>query len=112
MCAMVRSSPASARYTLEDQERMARARNYFAWQYRVAARELGQRVIEIGCGIGNFTGMLLDREAVIAVDAESGCIERLRQRYPNQANLDAFTCDWNAPGFPELASFHADSCVC
>lgn len=112
MCAMVRSSPASARYTLDDQERMVKARNYFAWQHRLIARELGRRVVEIGCGIGNFTGLLLDREAVIAVDAEPTCIERLKQRYPNQVNLHAFAYDWTSPEFPELASFRADSCVC
>ena len=103
-------TPAS--YTLEDQERMTKAENYFAWQYRLAAKELGRRVIEIGCGIGNFTGLLLDREAVIAVDAEPGCIERLKQRYPDRRNLHAFTCDLAAPEFLELASFRADSCVC
>ena len=46
-------------YTLEDQERMSRAENYFAWQSRLVARELGRRVVEVGCGLGNFTGMLL-----------------------------------------------------
>ena len=47
-------------YTLEDQERMAKAANYFAWQHRLVTRELGRRVIEIGCGIGNFTRLILD----------------------------------------------------
>ena len=31
---------------------MAKARNYFAWQSRMVMRELGQRVVEVGCGIG------------------------------------------------------------
>ena len=100
-------------YTLEDQERMARAANYFDWQHRVVARELGRRVIEIGCGIGNFTGLLLDAcEAVAAVDVEPGCIDRLRERYSGRANLEAFPCDVMAPQFFDLQSFRADSCVC
>jgi len=99
-------------YTLADQERMARAANYFAWQHRLVTRELGQRVIEIGCGIGNFTRLILDREAVLAVDAEPGCIERLRKRFPDQSNLQAVACDVMAPEFNELQSFRADSCVC
>lgn len=99
-------------YTLEDQERMAGARNYFAWQGRMVTRELGQRVVEVGCGLGNFTRMLLDREAVIAVDAEPGCMQRLKQRYPNQRNLLAFACDLTSTVFPELAKFRPDSCVC
>jgi ubiquinone/menaquinone biosynthesis C-methylase UbiE len=99
-------------YTLEDQERMARAANYFAWQHRLVTRELGRRVLEIGCGIGNFTRLMLDREAVLAVDAEPGCIERLNQRFPDRANLQAVACDVMAPEFSDLQSFRADSCVC
>lgn len=107
---------ATATYTLEDQERMARAANYFAWQHRLVTAELGRRVIEIGCGIGNFTRLLLDREAVIAIDAEPRCIDRLNQRFPDRSNLHAFPCDIITPQFAgvsaELQSFRADSCVC
>ncbi len=99
-------------YTLEDQERMARAANYFAWQHRLVIREVGRRVIEIGCGIGNFTRLMLDREAVLAVDLEPGCVERLQQRFPERPNLRAVACDVMAPEFSELQSFRADSCVC
>jgi SAM-dependent methyltransferase len=99
-------------YTLEDQERMSRAQNYFAWQSRLVTRELGQRVVEVGCGLGNFTGMLLDREAVVAVDRETDCIQRLKARYPGRDNLHAFACDAGSPAFSGLARFHPDSCVC
>jgi SAM-dependent methyltransferase len=99
-------------YRTEDLERMARARNYFAWQGRLVKRELGRRVVEVGCGIGNFTGLLLDREKVIALDREAACVERARHRYPNQANLRLVTCDAGAPEFLELARFEPDSCVC
>lgn len=99
-------------YTLADQERMTRAENYFAWQRRLVARELGRRVIEIGCGIGNFTRLLDDREAVLAIDVEPGCIARLQQRLPDRPNLRALACDVMAPEFSDLQSFGADSCVC
>jgi ubiquinone/menaquinone biosynthesis C-methylase UbiE len=99
-------------YTLEDQERMTRAANYFAWQHRLVTRELGRRVLEIGCGIGNFTRLLLDRDAILAVDAEPGCIERLKERFPNRSNLTAVACDVMAPEFSEFQSFRGDSCVC
>jgi SAM-dependent methyltransferase len=99
-------------YNIEDQERMSRAKNYFAWQSRLVLRELGQRVVEIGCGLGNFTGMLLDREIVIAVDSEPACIQRLQERYPNQKNLRAFVCDVSRSELSHLAQFQPDSCVC
>ncbi len=112
MSALRQSRPAPPNYTVEDQERMAKAANYFAWQHRLVAKQLGRRIIEIGCGIGNFTRTLLDREAVIAVDIESACIERLRQRFPGQPNLHVASCDLTTPEFLKLAAFHADTCVC
>lgn len=106
------ASAVSSTYTLEDQERMTRARNYFAWQARLVRQELGRRVVEVGCGLGNFTGMLLDRDAVVAVDSEPACVERLKERYPNRSNLQVFPCDAGSPEFRGLARFRADSCVC
>jgi SAM-dependent methyltransferase len=98
-------------YTLEDQRRMSLATNYFAWQSRLVLPELGQRVLEIGCGIGNFTSQLLDREAVIALDIEQGCIEALNARYPDAKNLHTITADTSGD-LTALKAFHPDSCVC
>jgi SAM-dependent methyltransferase len=56
--------------------------------------------------------MLLDREAVIAVDSNPDCIQRLKQRYPDRNNLHAFACRADSPAFSDLARFHPDSCVC
>lgn len=91
---------------------MAKARHYLAWQRRLILPELGQRVVEVGCGGGNFTGELLDRQAVIAVDIEPGCIESLRERYPRQPNLHAFVCEPASAIFADLGRFRPDSCVC
>ena len=99
-------------YALEDQELMSRAKNYFAWQARVILPELGRRVVEVGCGTGNFTGKLLDREAVIAVDIEPACVERLRERYPGFPNLHTMVCEPESPEFLALTRFEPDTCVC
>ncbi len=87
---------------------MARAANYFAWQSRLVLRHLGRRVVEVGCGIGNFTGMLLDRDVVVAVDVEPACVQSLRERYPDRPNLHAFV----AEDIRSLARFAPDSVVC
>jgi SAM-dependent methyltransferase len=91
---------------------MAKAKNYLAWQGRLILPELGQRVVEVGCGVGNFTGQLLDREAVIALDPEPDCIARLKQRHPARGNLEALVCDPCEACFADLVRFHPDSCVC
>jgi 2-polyprenyl-3-methyl-5-hydroxy-6-metoxy-1,4-benzoquinol methylase len=105
-------STRNSAYTIEDQERMTRAKNYFAWQHRLVAPHFGRRVVEVGCGVGNFTGTLLDCEIVVAVDVEPGCIARLRQRYSNRSNLHAFAIGADTDAFCELARFSPDSCVC
>jgi SAM-dependent methyltransferase len=91
---------------------MAKARNYFAWQARLVMPELGARVLEAGCGTGNFSRWLVDRTAVMGIDSDEVCISRWRERYAGRTNLEARVCDLDSPEFQELSRFRADSCVC
>jgi SAM-dependent methyltransferase len=99
-------------YLLADQALMAHAKNYFAWQARLVLPELGQRVLEVGCGTGNFTQTLLDREMVIAIDHEPACVGRLAERFPGQPNLHTRICSPAEDTFRELAHLRPDSIVC
>jgi ubiquinone/menaquinone biosynthesis C-methylase UbiE len=103
---------AAAKYTLRDQELMKAARRYFAWQAKLVRRELGRRVIEVGCGVGNFTRHLLDRELVVALDVEAGCLERLRRDLGNPANLICRELDVSDADFLSLREHSVDSVVC
>jgi SAM-dependent methyltransferase len=102
----------TAEYTVLDQERMKLARNYFAWQSRMTLPHLGQRVLEIGCGMGNFTAHLTDREAVLGIDVVPDCIEGHRQNLGAFPHIRALVQDVLDPEFLSLASFHPDSIVC
>lgn len=106
-----------ASYNMADQSRMAAAVNYFAWQARLVKPELGRRVLEIGCGSGNFTGMLLDREAVFALDIDPQCIERISQRFRDRGNIRAAVCNASEllgeqRVLDEVRQFQPDSLVC
>jgi SAM-dependent methyltransferase len=91
---------------------MGRARNYAAWQRRLVEPWLGRRVLEYGCGLGNFTAALLDRDIVVACDTEPQFVDALRQRFPEQGNLHFFAGDTLSPEFPALLRYELDSCVC
>lgn len=92
---------------------MSAAKNYFAWQARLALPKLGRRVLEIGCGTGNFTAHLMDRELVVALDHEPRMLDRLRGRFPNARNLrPTFAEAENEESVAQLATFDLDSCVC
>jgi SAM-dependent methyltransferase len=101
-------------YIVEDLRRMSKAKNYLAWQRKLVLQEIvgKKRVVETGCGIGNMTGALLDRELVIALDIEAQCVEELRRRYVGQPNLKTLVSEPGAPGFSSLAGYDPDACVC
>lgn len=103
---------ANSRYMAADQARMALAQRYFAWLAKLVRPHLGQRILEIGSSIGNFTGMLLDREAVLAVDVERWAVDAVRERYAGHGNLEARLADLGAEEFVALSRFRADTCVC
>ncbi|MGP8248227.1 MAG: class I SAM-dependent methyltransferase [Bryobacteraceae bacterium] len=101
-----------SQYLLADQRKMSLAKNYFAWQARLVLPHLGQRVVEVGPGIGNFTGLLLDRELVVAVDIDPAALGELRSRYGARRNLRVVLSDAAAPEFVNVTQFAPDSCVC
>jgi ubiquinone/menaquinone biosynthesis C-methylase UbiE len=102
-------------YTLSDQKRLTRAKRYFQWQRDLVLKEVGQHVVEVGCGLGNFTEFLLKRPqaaTVIALDVEQGCVDTLLERFRDSPGLRALTMDVTSCQFRELARFSPDSCVC
>jgi SAM-dependent methyltransferase len=73
---------------------------------------LGARILEIGCGLGNFTRHLADREWVVGIDAEPECIAAHRTRFAGWTNLVSLCVDVESPEFPELREHRPDSIAC
>lgn len=99
-------------YTLLDQQLMSKATRYFAWQAQTVKRHLGKRVLETGCGVGNFTKHLTDRELVVSMDVVEECVERNRAKFASHRNMQFRHLDVQEPAFLDLKSVRADTVVC
>ncbi|HSP97796.1 MAG TPA: methyltransferase domain-containing protein [Candidatus Dormibacteraeota bacterium] len=97
---------------VSDLETMAAARNYRNWIYRRIAPHIGQRVLEIGAGIGNFTALLLDRELVVATDNYPPCLEYLNTHLGDRLKAPAVLLDASEDLASRLNGYEFDTVIC
>lgn len=80
----------------KDLEVMAEAVNYNKWIFDLIKGYLGQRILEVGGGIGTFTKFMTDRELVVSMDPLERCAGALSDAlrvYPNIKILCGDICD-------------------
>jgi ubiquinone/menaquinone biosynthesis C-methylase UbiE len=102
----------TSEYTVADQERMKAAQRYFQWQSKLAGQELGRRVLEVGCGMGNFTHQLGKRELIVGLDIDPNCLELWKQRFAGQSNYQGFVLNAEEEEFLSLRDYKIDSIAC
>ncbi len=67
---------------------------YLAWLTRVLRPELGDRVLEIGAGIGNLAGRLMSRRLrYIATELDPLYLHALRNRFLKTPSVEVFQLD-------------------
>jgi SAM-dependent methyltransferase len=101
-----------ANNTVSDLEMMAAATNYRGWMFHRIAPYIGQRVLEVGAGIGNFTMLLLDRELVVAVDTYGPCVEALERRFASATNVVPIEANIARLAGDRLSHYRFDTIVC
>src|SRR3954469_17299242 len=68
--------------------RMADVDAYNDWVYRQIRPYMGERVLEVGCGIGNMTGYYADRPLLVCVDLLPESLELAREKVGSRTNLE------------------------
>ena len=97
---------------IRDLEIMSGATNYADWIFCKFKNFLGKRVVEIGAGIGNFTGKFLDRELVVAVDNYKPCIEYIKNRFADNNNIIPLEASIDSASILSLSIYSPDTIVC
>ncbi|MFL5349031.1 MAG: bifunctional glycosyltransferase/class I SAM-dependent methyltransferase [Hyalangium sp.] len=93
-------------------ERMDGANNYNAWLGRRFREHLGQRVLEIGAGIGTITRELeAGRELLIALEVDRFYVDRLKNLFRGKPHVRPYLSDVALADWESLKSEHLDTIV-
>jgi glycosyltransferase involved in cell wall biosynthesis len=92
---------------------LSAAPRFNRWMADTILPYVGERVLEIGAGIGNLTHQLIPRRQVyFATDIDAEHLARLRTRFQHRPNIRIRYCNLADPGdFDEFAG-QLDSVVC
>jgi len=65
----------------EDLQLLQEAHAYLDWSYSLIQPYLGQRILELGSGIGNYSEKLLDRERILGSDMVPEYVQALQEKF-------------------------------
>jgi SAM-dependent methyltransferase len=98
---------------VEIQTSLAQASAYNAWIVDQARPHLGRRVLDAGCGAGNLSRLLLDRELVVGVDEWPEFAAATAESFAGVSNIEVIQGDLSDPGLGEqLRPYRLDSVLC
>lgn len=97
--------------TLKEIDRLDRLNN---WLFYLIEPYIGQRVLEIGAGIGTFTKFLIKkRQLVVALDISREYTEIINERFKASSNLVTLCLDIQQGEIKELGKYaNLDTAVC
>lgn len=93
-------------------QRVRYARRYNEWVWSRLAPHVGDRVLEIGCGVGNFTQFLRNRTLVVATDNNEQYLRLVRNIFERSDNVQVQHIDWEHPDIAALKAHHFDTILC
>ncbi len=98
---------------VETLRRMASVDKYNDWIFDRIEPHVGQRILEVGCGLGNMTPYFLGREQLVSIDVLPASTRQVQGRFGGQLNFRAFCADiCAAETFEALRPYRFDTAVC
>lgn len=97
---------------LDTLEKLTGAKEYNQWVYELVRPYLGERVLEVGCGIGNMTEFWLRHARVLATDINPVHLQSAEKRWQDRTHLTTALWDVAKPTDHVLQTFHPDTVVC
>lgn len=86
---------------------------YVAWQLAQFAPFLGERVAEVGVGLGAILARVGRREAILGIDVDPDVLELARTRFADRTEVAVEQGDLSDPATAErLAAFRPDTILC
>jgi glycosyltransferase involved in cell wall biosynthesis len=92
--------------------RLSRAERYNRWMFQQMTPWLGQRVLEVGSGIGSFTRYLTGRDLVVATDLNPRYLRILGNTFERHTRVEVMPLDLGDFDPAELASRNLDTILC
>jgi glycosyltransferase involved in cell wall biosynthesis/phospholipid N-methyltransferase len=93
-------------------DRMGKLSRYNDWVWQAIAPHVGNRVLEVGAGIGNMTRVLYGRDLIVATDVELPYLHILRNRFSRNPTIKVHRLDLNSDDHLELKHYGFDTVVC
>ena len=93
-------------------ERMGKLSRYNDWIWQSIAPYVGNRVLEVGAGIGNMTRVLYGRDLIVATDLELPYLHILRNRFARNPTIKVERLDLNSDECLALKHHEFDTVVC
>src|ERR1051325_1082463 len=94
-------------------ERMGKLSRYNKWIWESISKYVGDRVLEVGAGIGNMTRVMYGRELIVATDVELPYLHILRNRFSRNPTIRVTKLDLNSDDdCNALKEYRFDTVVC
>ncbi len=89
------------------------ASNFNKWSISLVKKYIGDRILEIGGGIGTFTDFLLDKDLVVTTEIDDDCFNELYRKYSGINIVTVINDDiLNEDFVKTMKSMNFDTVIC